>query len=205
MVVSTTLTANSAITHSTTVSLTAVPRPLGPPLDGQPAVAADQAGDEPEGRGLDRRDDHFGQAGDQGQRGEVGTGRHVLQVDAEEEAADQADDDDQAVEQHRDDRSQATTRGTTSRWMGSMPSTSIASISSRMVRAPRSAQMAVDPAPATTSTVISGPSWVTAPSAAPAPEMSAAPNCGQQDVEREDEKHGQRHRDRHGRQHRDPA
>ena len=36
--------------------------------------------------------------------------------------------------------------------------------------------MAVDPAPATTSTVTSGPSWVTAPSAAPAPEMSAAPN-----------------------------
>jgi hypothetical protein len=61
--------------------------------------------------------------------------------------------------------------------MGSMPSTSIASISSRMVRAPRSAQMAVDPAPAMTSTVVSGPSWVTAPSAAPAPERSAAPNC----------------------------
>ena len=57
-----------------------------------------------------------------------------------------------------------------------MPSTSSASISSRMVRAPRSAQMAVDPAPATTSTVTSGPSWVTAPSAAPAPETSAAPN-----------------------------
>ena len=70
----------------------------------------------------------------------------------------------------------ASTRGTTSRWIGSMPSTSRASISSRMVRAPKSAQMAVDPAPATTSTVVSGPSWVTAPSAAPAPEMSAAPN-----------------------------
>ena len=36
--------------------------------------------------------------------------------------------------------------------------------------------MAVAPAPAITSTVVSGPSWVTAPSAAPAPEMSAAPN-----------------------------
>ncbi|CKR04578.1 Uncharacterised protein [Mycobacterium tuberculosis] len=57
-----------------------------------------------------------------------------------------------------------------------MPSTSIASISSRMVRAPRSAQIAVAPAPAITNTVVSGPSWVTAPSAAPAPEMSAAPN-----------------------------
>ena len=70
----------------------------------------------------------------------------------------------------------AITRGTTSRWIGSMPSTSIASISSRMVRAPRSAQMAVEPAPATTSTVVSGPSWVTAPIAAPAPDRSAAPN-----------------------------
>ena len=57
-----------------------------------------------------------------------------------------------------------------------MPSTSSASISSRTVRAPRSAQIAVEPAPATTSTVTSGPSWVTAASAAPAPEMSAAPN-----------------------------
>ncbi len=71
----------------------------------------------------------------------------------------------------------ATTRGTTSRWIGSMPRTSKASISSRIVRAPRSAQIAVDPAPATTSTVVSGPSWVTAPRAAPAPEMSAAPKA----------------------------
>ncbi|SKU62184.1 Uncharacterised protein [Mycobacteroides abscessus subsp. abscessus] len=39
-----------------------------------------------------------------------------------------------------------------------MPSTCIASISSRMVRAPRSAQIAVAPAPATTSTVTTGPS-----------------------------------------------
>ena len=36
--------------------------------------------------------------------------------------------------------------------------------------------MAVEPAPATTSTVTSGPSWVTEASAAPAPETSAAPN-----------------------------
>src|SRR5215212_2623143 len=71
---------------------------------------------------------------------------------------------------------EATTRGTTSRWIGSMPNTSIASISSRIVRAPRSAQIAVDPAPATTSTVVNGPNWVTAPIAAPAPEISAAPN-----------------------------
>ena len=58
-----------------------------------------------------------------------------------------------------------------------MPRTSKASISSRIVRAPRSAQIAVDPAPATTNTVVSGPSWVTAPRAAPAPEMSAAPKA----------------------------
>lgn len=36
--------------------------------------------------------------------------------------------------------------------------------------------MAVEPAPAITSTVVSGPNCVTAPNAAPAPEMSAAPN-----------------------------
>jgi hypothetical protein len=71
---------------------------------------------------------------------------------------------------------EATTRGATSRWIGSMPSTSSASISSRIVRAPRSAQIAVEPAPATTSTVTIGPSCVTAPSAAPAPVTSAAPN-----------------------------
>ena len=56
-----------------------------------------------------------------------------------------------------------------------MPSTSIASISSRMVRAPRSAQIAVDTAPAITSTVLSGPIWVMTAMPAPAPEMSAAP------------------------------
>ncbi|CKP18305.1 Uncharacterised protein [Mycobacterium tuberculosis] len=56
-----------------------------------------------------------------------------------------------------------------------MPSTRIASISSRMVRAPRSAQIAVAPAPATTSTVTTGPSWVMVPNAVPAPDKSAAP------------------------------
>ena len=35
--------------------------------------------------------------------------------------------------------------------------------------------MAVAPAPATISTVTMGPTWVTAPSAAPAPDRSAAP------------------------------
>ena len=69
----------------------------------------------------------------------------------------------------------AATRGTTSLLTGSMPRTSMASISSRIVRAPRSAQIAVAPAPATMRTVTIGPTWVTAPSAAPAPERSAAP------------------------------
>ena len=47
MVVSTTLTAKSATTHSTTVSLTAVPSLWSRP-HGQPAVAADQPGDQSE-------------------------------------------------------------------------------------------------------------------------------------------------------------
>lgn len=45
-----------------------------------------------------------------------------------------------------------------------------------MVRAPRSAHIAVAPAPATTSTVTIGPICVTVPIAAPVPEKSAAPN-----------------------------
>ena len=43
---------------------------------------------------------------------------------------------------------QASTRGTTRRWTAEMPSTSMASISSRILRLPRSAQMADPPAPA---------------------------------------------------------
>ena len=64
--------------------------------------------------------------------------------------------------------------------------------------------MAVDPAPATTSTVTSGPSWVTA-----AERRARAGDVGgaelrQQDVEREDEEHGQRDRDRDRGQERHP-
>src|SRR6267154_5141861 len=70
----------------------------------------------------------------------------------------------------------ASTRGTTSDWIGLMPITRSASSSSRMVRAPRSAHMAVAPAPETTSTVTIGPIWLTVPIAAPVPEKSAAPN-----------------------------
>ena len=50
-----------------------------------------------------------------------------------------------------------------------------ASISSRMVRAPRSAHIAVAPAPETTIAVTTGPTWVTEASAAPAPDRSPAP------------------------------
>ena len=53
--------------------------------------------------------------------------------------------------------------------------TFIASISSRMVRAPRSAHIAVEPAPETTIAVTTGPTWVTEASAAPAPDRSPAP------------------------------
>ena len=53
--------------------------------------------------------------------------------------------------------------------------TFIASISSRMVRAPRSAHIAVEPAPETTIAVTTGPTWVTEASAAPAPDKSPAP------------------------------
>jgi hypothetical protein len=60
--------------------------------------------------------------------------------------------------------------------MGSIPITFSASSSSRIVRAPKSAHIAVAPAPATTSTVTIGPIWVTVPNAAPVPEKSAAPN-----------------------------
>src|ERR1700677_3417491 len=70
----------------------------------------------------------------------------------------------------------ASTRGTTSLWMGLIPSTRIASSSSRMVRAPRSAHIAVAPAPETTSTVTIGPIWFTVPIAEPVPAKSAAPN-----------------------------
>ena len=44
-----------------------------------------------------------------------------------------------------------------------------------MVRAPRSAHIAVEPAPETTSTVTIGAIWFTVPIAAPVPEKSPAP------------------------------
>jgi hypothetical protein len=69
----------------------------------------------------------------------------------------------------------AITRGTTSAWTGLTPMTFIASISSRIVLAPKPAHIAVDPAPETTIAVTTGPTCVTDASAAPAPDRSPAP------------------------------
>ncbi len=62
--------------------------------------------------------------------------------------------------------------------MGSIPSTSIAKLGFLLADGlahPSRHKLRSTPAPATTNTMVSGPSWVTAPRAAPAPEMSAAP------------------------------
>lgn len=72
-------------------------------------------------------------------------------------------------------RVMASTRGSTSRWIGSMPSTLRASISSRMTREPRSAAMAVAPAPETTRTAAIGDAVVMATRPAAAPARSSAP------------------------------
>ena len=72
---------------------------------------------------------------------------------------------------------QASTRGTTRRWIGSMPSTIIASSSSRILRAPRSAAIAEPPAPAISSAVpIGAACWTTASTDAE-PVNDCAPNC----------------------------
>ena len=102
-------------------------------------------------------------------------------------------------------RPEASIRGVTSRCTGLMPSTSMASISSRMVRDPRSAHIAVAPAPATISTVTSGPTCVTAPNAAPAPDRSAAPSSRKQDVEGETHQHGERDGHQQGGRQRHPG
>ena len=71
----------------------------------------------------------------------------------------------------------AHTRGTTRRCTGEMPSTAIASISSRIVRAPRSAQIAEPAAPEIISAVTIGLAcWMTASTLA-APVNDCAPIC----------------------------
>src|SRR6478735_2170108 len=59
---------------------------------------------------------------------------------------------------------------------GSMPIPRNASSSSRIVRAPRSAQIAAAPDPETTKTVTKGPISFTVVTEAPVPDRSAAPN-----------------------------
>ncbi len=71
----------------------------------------------------------------------------------------------------------ASTLGTTRRCTADTPSTSIASISSRMVRAPMSAQMADPPAPATSNATTSGLACCTVASTLPAPVYDCAPSC----------------------------
>src|ERR1700710_2525953 len=72
---------------------------------------------------------------------------------------------------------QASTRGTTRRWIGSMPSTIIASSSSRIFLAPRSAAIADPPAPAISSAVAIGPACCTTASTEAEPVNDWAPNC----------------------------
>ncbi len=102
MAVTTTLITNSAMNAYTTVSLTALPTAFAPPpVIVRPAVAGHQAGDQPEQRRLHTRDDHLGHPGQQrdarGERARV----DVLDEDREHVAAQDADDDDEAVQQQR--------------------------------------------------------------------------------------------------------
>src|SRR6476469_3875634 len=71
----------------------------------------------------------------------------------------------------------ASTRGTTRRASGETPSTSMASISSRILREPRSAQIAEPPAPAMSSAVTMGLASRTTPRTATAPVKLCAPIC----------------------------
>ena len=71
----------------------------------------------------------------------------------------------------------ASTRGTTSRANGSTPSTSIASISSRILRAPRSEQMADPAAPAMMRAAAIGAASRTTARTAVAPAKDWAPSC----------------------------
>lgn len=71
----------------------------------------------------------------------------------------------------------ASTRGTTRRWIELMPSTSIASSSSRIFRAPRSAQIADPPAPAMIRAVTIGPASRTTASTEAAPVNDCAPRA----------------------------
>ena len=72
----------------------------------------------------------------------------------------------------------ARTRGITRRWIGLTPMTSMAVISSRMRRAPRSAHMAEPPAPAIIRAVAMGACSRTTASTRAEPRWASAPSCG---------------------------
>ena len=67
-------------------------------------------------------------------------------------------------------------RGVTSRWIGLTAITSIAAISSRILREPRSAVMAEPPAPAISSAVATGAASRTIASTMAAPVFDSAPS-----------------------------
>ena len=71
----------------------------------------------------------------------------------------------------------ASSRGSTSRWSGLTPMTSIALISSRMRRDPRSAHIADPPAPAMSSAVATGACSRTTANTMAAPSCDCAPIC----------------------------
>jgi hypothetical protein len=71
----------------------------------------------------------------------------------------------------------ASTRGTIRRWMGETPITSMACISSRIVREPMSAQIAEPPAPEISSATMMGLACCTTASTLAAPVNDSAPSC----------------------------
>ena len=99
----------------------------------------------------------------------------------------------------------ASMRGVTNRCTGLMPSTSIASISSRMVREPRSAHIAVAPAPGHDQ---HGDQWTDlgdrTERRAGAAQVGGT-EFAQQDVQREAHQHGERNRHQQRRRQRNPG
>ena len=128
-----------------------------------------------------------------------------LDVDAEDEAADQADGDDGTVEQKGDER-----RGDHAGDDEAMDRVDAEDLEGIDLLADGSAHRCPRKWPwnrrrQPPARLPTGPSWVTAPSAAPAPEMSAAPNFGLSRMfKREDDQHRQGDGDGDGRQECDP-
>ena len=109
----------------TTDSLTASPTPLGPPAARIP-VAGHDRGDQAEDERLDHAPATGRAVGERGEARQIGAWCPVLQHDVEDVAAGDTHHADQAVEEDRDEHA-GEHPGTTRRWIGSMPSTIIAS------------------------------------------------------------------------------